>query len=570
MKNFTLLAVAVLMATSVFAAPQRSKQLTLQGQNVRPRTEMAKPIKGRQQAKSAAVKSQAPRRALGIVDQPEGTLYENMIVSYEGYAPSFFGVSYTSAESGYINLVEAADGTLYIQNLFPYLADEEVYWIKAEKVDDQGNYVIHKQPAGYYASYDIVDYVTRMEYFEDEESATYNEAEETDIPLTWKDGVLSTTEAFADGQTVLGVAWEDEDGFTWEGDAVYNLSAQAMTDTYSVPDSEAEVLDYVMQFTVNGEKSVQPVQVVFQDKQVFLKLFADAQGWIVGTIDGNQVTVKSGQYLGVAPSYGSHEWMHVAKTQLAYYEDEEYPDYSYYYDELVEMFDEDVLTFDPTTRTFVSQNSISIDNQKDGVNSAEIYVTPTIKVFFEVPARPADPAVSYFANYDEDYGYGLVDFHIPTMDINGEYITPEKLSYVVYVDDEVFVFEADEYKIEEDMEEVPFNLNNDADIYEYYGDKEIVFYFSIADNIGVQTIYRGGDEEHKSNIVMYDINKNEPYVIEVEDTPVAVNSPLARTQAFTSYFDLSGRRANAAAKGLVIRSTTAADGTRRVVKLVRK
>ena len=252
---------------------------------------------------------------------------------------------------------------------------------------------------------------------------------------------------------------------------------------------------------------------------------------------------------------------------------EEDPDNSYWGYEFKSILDEDVLDYDATAKTISGKNVITIDGAKDDIYYADLYDQPYLYVFQEVPACPADPDITYFYNYDEEYGYGLVDFGITTLDINGDYITPEKLSYTVYFDDEAFEFDPEEYmSLDEAITEIPYTFDDSYDITTYGSDKEISFYFSVAKNVGIQTIYRGGGEVHKSNIVFYDINENSFSVVDVED-PIRTGalSPVSTQRvASESYHDLTGRTVNASARGLIIKTVTFADGTRKSYKLVRR
>lgn len=155
--------------------------------------------------------AQAPHHAAnGITfdETPEGTLIENLQVSFNGIAYSWLSGFYdSSTEAAAGTIVEGTDGNLYIKGMTPNLYDDELYWIKAEKTGD-GEYVIKKQPAGLYTSYDELDYLTVMEYSEEEGS--YIEAAQTDLKVTYKDGVL----AQADPNVVYGIVYEDEGSWT--------------------------------------------------------------------------------------------------------------------------------------------------------------------------------------------------------------------------------------------------------------------------------------------------------------------------------------------------------------------
>ena len=114
------------------------------------------------------------------------------------------------------------------------------------------------------------------------------------------------------------------------------------------------------------------------------------------------------------------------------------------------------------------------------------------------------------------------------------------------------------------MTEIPYNFTDDWDIdlkgstvYLNQGAEELMSWTKI----GVQSIYRGAGEEHKSEIAWYDL---EEYWI----TTGIANVNNASEKAV--YFDLQGRVANANAKGLLIKQVRQANGTVKTVKVVRK
>lgn len=577
MKNFTLLSVvALLTSTSLFASVNPKTLRPLQRARAAERTEIAaRPDAHRQTAKrtpaKVATRRQAPADA--IVTPPEGKLYENMVVSFEGIAYSFFGFADASTDAGFINLVEAADGTLYIQNLTPNLADDELYWIKAEKVDDNGNYVIHKQPAGYYAYYEEVDYITRLEYVEDEEGGYYYEALNTDIPMTWKDGVLSTTAQINEDHP-FGIVYASDDDpnvFDWEGETYYNFRAEVQTDTYAVPPADAQIETFAIKYTQAGSPMSSSIKVAFSGDTVYLHFSESTPGWVVGTIDGDKILVKAGQYMGVDSQNGTHQYLHITVSEVAIQEDEQYGDYTY--DNFLEMLDEDVFSYDSQTRTITAPHTITIDGSKTSINASAVYVQPVMYPFVEVAAVPADPQISLFYNYEEKYENGEVYFHIPTQDIQGNYITPEKLSFSVYFDDteECFEFEADEYQMEQSMTEIPVLFSNDVDIMPYSNMNYVAFYFEVSQFVGVQSIYRGAGEVHKSNIVLFDVNTEETSVVNYDD-PLrqGVSAVATKSVASERYFDVTGRRVAADAKGLVLKTLTFGDGTSKTYKVIRK
>ena len=134
---------------------------------------------------------------------------------------------------------------------------------------------------------------------------------------------------------------------------------------------------------------------------------------------------------------------------------------------------------------------------------------------------------------------------------------PAKLSYQLFVDDdEPSTLYTDEYSgITENMDEIPYLFSDKKGtiIEKAYG---IYIYQSGFDRFGIQSIYRGGGEEHRSNIGYWYFNVPEG-VETVADS---------KTEVPTAAFDLQGRRVTPNHKGLVV--TRMSDG--RVVKKVQR
>jgi hypothetical protein len=134
---------------------------------------------------------------------------------------------------------------------------------------------------------------------------------------------------------------------------------------------------------------------------------------------------------------------------------------------------------------------------------------------------------------------------------------PEKLFYRLFVDDdEPYILYQDEYKnISEDMEEIPYLFSDQKGtiIEKAYG---IYIYQTGFDRFGIQTIYRGGGEEHCSNISYWNFGEDD-HVEGISNGEKAV--PVA-------YYDLMGRRVSHDSKGISV--TRMSDG--RVVKTLKK
>ena len=137
------------------------------------------------------------------------------------------------------------------------------------------------------------------------------------------------------------------------------------------------------------------------------------------------------------------------------------------------------------------------------------------------------------------------------MSTEGDFLDTDNLSYVVYVDGEEWEFDAEEYELEENMVEIPWNFGVYY-IYNYGGAlREVDFFVEGISTLGVQSIYRYDGEETRSDIVTIDL-----------DDPSAVAAVGAdRKVKDVKYYDLSGRQVASPAAGIFVKRVTFEDGT---------
>jgi len=171
-----------------------------------------------------------------------------------------------------------------------------------------------------------------------------------------------------------------------------------------------------------------------------------------------------------------------------------------------------------------------------------------------VAATPADPEVVSCSGIIDEYGFGLFAINMPATDTQGNYINQENMYYNVYMDDKILQSPAGET-------DIPYNYTDGYYIRVSGMSHTYLYTTPITQRIGVQVFYRVGDVVNSSQLVWYDVNSADGV------SPALAQQPAGRVE----YFDVSGRRLDAAsARGLVVRRTTLADGTRRVEKVCLK
>lgn len=170
------------------------------------------------------------------------------------------------------------------------------------------------------------------------------------------------------------------------------------------------------------------------------------------------------------------------------------------------------LTFAATTMAYDAEN--------DKFTCAEYYTTGggykmdeyenvTLTKLNEVAATPVEPEITEFAVDGETYP--KVRFNISLTGTNGEELLESKTSYIFYVqkgnESSPLELTTDLYEeLEANMTEIPYTFSDDYDIYNTVlylnqGETELRSW----DKLGLQTIYRGGGEEHKSTINWFNV-----------------------------------------------------------------
>lgn len=227
--------------------------------------------------------------------------------------------------------------------------------------------------------------------------------------------------------------------------------------------------------------------------------------WIKGTLNGNTVTFPTGQKVGV--------------YYVSFYD---YYEFFFAGFDVTNSVQADVtMTLDNTTGIYtMTSPDIAM------INSAWLIVNPNL--FFtslqfvpvpDVAATPAQPTITKATLEGTSYPNITVD--IPLCDVDGNPILSDKLSYQYYYDvnkvvNPLTLYTSQYTRLADDMTEIPYNFTDDYDVYNYrlYLNQD----FSTWNKIGIQSIYRGGGAENRSEIFWYTII---PYPHEV--TFVAAN-----------------------------------------------
>ena len=293
------------------------------------------------------------------------------------------------------------------------------------------------------------------------------------------------------------------------------------------------------------EEDVEPyeVQVGFYGAdEVYIQGLSSyiEDGWVKGTLENGVLTIPE-TYIGVYKGWFGDSDIYFPETKFIY---------------------------DAETATFTCEDGFTTYDD-DGYAYDEVSNVVLTKLV-EKAATPADPSVKNFIliGVDDDnnttdadgnpifFAYPWIGLDIPVVDVDGDPMVQNKLSYVIYIVDKdgiqkELTLTKDLYsKLDEDMTEIPYLFSDNYDIYAggsplYLNqDPEEIITWK---KIGVQSIYRGLGEEHRSNIGWFDIVE---YLGENNITTGIRNFNAGNQDVV--YFDLQGRRVAVPGKGLYI------------------
>lgn len=328
----------------------------------------------------------------------------------------------------------------------------------------------------------------------------------------------------------------DFEGATWTGDAqkvIVTIAGNTQINSIVVSvKSEGEGTEPGDE---TGVDYAYQMQVGFDGNDVYFKGLSDntADMWLKGTLseDGKTVTIPANQYLGT---------MSVLWFNFAYY---------FTAVDAEGAMQDIVLSYDAEANKFSTDQTLVLHDGKRSLGLPyQTFYDVVITKMQEFAATPADPSI---VNFSGTGSYPSVQLDVPAKDVDGNDLLGTKLFYTLWVDidgdEQPLVLAAADYKnLTEDLTEIPYTLDDAFDI--YAGGSRVYLNMPVSDSwkkIGVQSIYYGGGETNKSNIVWMDL---EDYWV---STGISlVNAESGKAPAVV--FDLQGRRVAQPAKGLYI------------------
>ncbi len=484
---------------------------------------------------------------LDIIYSAEGKRQE-VSVTTSGLTMSFSGLEVFQDQVIASHVIYGDDNEVYIYNIFPYLpTNTYIKGIKeGEKVvvdfpqavfyDDSEGYV----EAYYYTLVDIVEGV------DDEGYPTTSYIPQEKASVTFSIDEFGTMVAQGISENCILGACDSEYG-DWIGLGASKLEISSFDEKPVEAPANLEVLKNY--WTSAGNEYGWQVNFAQDGDEVYFQGLSERmpQAWVKANIvkDGNTaiVTIPQDQYVGDYSSYHIFtkcvEMTTNEKGDIFY--DLKPDDYEFQLvwdleKNTMEAKDKDVVLLFNTSKIDVYFINDLMDMKLIRQESYD--------------GVPQNPYGLDFVDAMEEEGFYLFSFNLPAISTEGKYLLLDDMKYVVYINDEEWTFDADEYDLEESLEEIPWSMNNYWIMKNYDSSRhKLPFFVEGIDTFGVQSVYNYNGVETRSEIVTLDVEE----FMSVEDVEAA-------KVASVKYYDLTGREVANPAAGIVIKRTVFTDG----------
>lgn len=497
-----------------------------------------------------------------MTETPQGKLIDNLYRSTKSWVKKgWTGIKPGRYEGLVSKIVIGNDGSIYIYNPLSGLNSKS--WLKLEKQAD-GKYRA-KLPTTIYtddngddddeeSSSERILKLNRMVATGDNDyqpvGGTLNY-----VDFTW-DGKELRMSGMGQRNQIWGIAYNNKWESLYGGD--WALSIMPLTDKLVTPPSTAVKAQYTV--TSKEETSPRIVDAMTDGNDIYLKgLFKSsklANVWIKLTKQGNKAVMQTNQYLGKT-----------LKTDFKTYDSDksEYHTYAAAFENATTVANElefsidgsGKLTANKILRTSLGKSSEENITEEEYVKSYEnLVLTPYSQ---QAVANPKTPTLHYCSaslSYDYSITTTTLAFYVDNVDVNGNYLNPEKMYYNVYVNGSTtpYTFKKSQfvYMDENEMTNIPFNykdrLNSDFKIVE--NERFVHFYDNGIRTLKVVMVYEDGGKKYSS----------EPMSTAV--TTGIENTTFNKTTT-EKYYTVDGRQFQQPQKGLnIIKSS---DGTTRKV-----
>ena len=430
------------------------------------------------------------------------------------------------------------DGKLYFYDI---TSSGQAFWTVAD-IDEKGNIRIPlNQEVGVDPQYGKL--TLKLIHFEDKDGML-NPVIDTDATfyelVMDNDKVIRSADIHKEWMQRGFLALIDEEGGT--SSLCGSITMTPVYDKVITPPTSATHQEYSYKYVMDGVEGNSFADVAFDGKDVYIKGLCTSLPdiWLKGTNDNGKITFKSGQYMG-AITY--HHYFSAAHREK----------------KTVDGQEKEVWVLDAEWTCDISEDRKTIQFEKDRRFTVLIAEDVSyalekgeLKEFIEVLSTPQKPEIISM----EDIGGIALFFKQPTIDINGNSIRPQNLSWRLYFDDKLYTFSPDTYNsLTKPLTEIPYAYNDDWDFIMHGNEQSVYIYETEYNTIGVESVYTLNGEKMVSERAYY------------KATGISENV-INKQVKETHYTNIDGRRINKPHKGLYIKTDIYTDGTQQHRKVI--
>ena len=448
------------------------------------------------------------------------------------------------------DVVFAPNGDVYFKDMISEFDVDG--WLKGTL---RGDTITMELPQPILNYYGDVYYAFKMDCITDDTGALSDASASDDqtVKFLYKDGTITqvgdSTELYSH---MIGLCTENAE-WTWYGDMAY--SYQPFTDSLTTLPQGLTAEEYALTTESDGHF----VKMARDAGNAYIQGLSEhyPEAWVKLTVQPNgDLTLPGAQYVGTEQKHFCYIYPGTYEIQYTFGS-------AYTYD--VTLQDEWTLTYDETDGSYSMPDTccIVVNGRKDMRTIYDYYISPSMRTQPDVTeATPANPVIQDVkADAMAGSGTNYILCSIPCTDTRGYLLDKNRLSYELYFDGEPFTFYQDDYTRfpDEEMTRVPYSFTDSWDLSCSGAYHQIYLYVDGFDEVGVRSFYDSANgETYTSDLVTYSVNDSA-----IEEVNAESNS------AGTQLYDLTGRRAAANSRGVMIQRRVMDNGAVKVSKIMR-
>lgn len=340
---------------------------------------------------------------------------------------------------------------------------------------------------------------------------------------------------------------ENEDEWIWYGEADMKQTLGLNPHKAMTPPAGLEFENYVLEsndFNLE-KKDGSLVQVGFDGDDCWIKNLHPilTQFYVKGEKDGDGYVFPN-QYLGPVDEVGYHAFF-----RPGFYA---YPESTGI--KSIGVSDTIRMAFDKESRVFATQDTclwmVAAGNGK--LSYFQLNEAPRMVPYLEkeVVSLSNPEIIDYMA--PGDYGMpGSLTVYLPPFDGDGNWVSPEYLTFNIFINGELFVFDPDYYgEFDYPVEDLPYNIPFDYyDMWKSGTSIQVYLYVDEIESAGVRMNYDRDGKRISSDVVYSE-------AVGVEKIDVADREAVGE-----EYFNMCGMRVERPGNGIYVKRTHFSDGS---------